>query len=121
MHRITRSAPDRLDLEFDGPIDRDGMRALLDELLRASEGLEHGRMLYRIRDFEWPSLGAMGEEIARMPEMLRLARRFERIAVLADEGWIRGFSRVEGALMPGLELRAFEMADEDRAEAWLAG
>lgn len=120
MFRITRTAPDRLDIEFGGRIDSERMRALLDELDRASAGIERGRMLYRIHDFEWPTAGAIGVELTRMPALFGLVRRFDRVAVLADESWIRTWSRFEGALVPDLEIKAFAPGDEAAAEAWLA-
>lgn len=120
MFNITRPAANRLDIEFGGRIDSARMRALLDELVRASAGIEHGRMLYRVRDFEWPTPGAIGVELTRMPELFGLAGRFERIALLADAKWIRALGRFEGALIPNLEIRAFALDDEADAEAWLA-
>lgn len=120
MFQILRPRTDRLDIDFSGRIDGDGMRELLDELMRKSAGIEHGRMLYRVREFEWPTPGAIGMELMRAPELLELMRRFDRVAVLADEEWVRLASRFEGALMPRLELRAFALDEEAEAEAWLA-
>lgn len=120
MFQILRPRTDRLDIEFSGRIDADGMRKLLDELMRKSAGIEHGRMRYRVRDFQWPTPGAIGTELMRAPELLELMRRFDRVAVLADEDWVRLTSRFEGVLMPRLELRAFALDEEAEAEAWLA-
>lgn len=120
MFNITRPAPDRLDIEFGGRLDSTRMRTLIEDLLRASAGIEHGRMLYRIVDFEWPTPGAIGVELSRMPDLFGLVGRFDRIAVLADAGWIRALGRLEGLLIPGLEIKAFELKDTALAEDWLA-
>lgn len=119
MFQVTKKGSNRLDIDFSGKLDRDGMNQALDELFRQSEGISHGRMLYRIGEFNLPALGAIAIELARLPQLLRFIRRFERVAVISDKGWLRTASEIEGALIPGLEIRAFPPSDEDKAEAWL--
>ena len=121
MITITRPRPDRLDVSFAGKLDTAGMRTALDELSRQSQDIERGSLLLSVGDFDFPSLGAIGVELARIPEMLRVFRRFRRVAVLADAAWVRRLSEVEGALFPGMELEAFPTAQRAEAEAWLAG
>lgn len=121
MLTITPRGDNRLDIEFHGSIDAVQMRAGLDELFTKAAGIEHGRMFYRVRDFDMPSLGAIAVELRHTMQLLRLMRRFDRIAVVADAGWVRKISEIEGALIPGIELKAFDAAHEAEAEAWLAG
>lgn len=116
---ITNRGDQRLDIEFQGSIDAAQMRAGLDELFTKAAGIEHGRMFYRIRDFDMPSMGAIAVELRHMVPLLRLLRRFDRIAVVADAGWVRKTSEIEGALFPGIELKAFDPAHAAEAEAWL--
>lgn len=120
MLTITHRGDQRLDIEFQGSIDAAQMRAGLDELFDKAAGIEHGRMFYRIRDFDMPSMGAIAVELRHMAQLLRLLRRFDRIAVVADAGWVRQMSEIEGALIPGIELKAFDPAHAAEAEAWLA-
>lgn len=119
MFKVTRNGDQRLDVDFAGKLDSDAMRAALDELTQAAEGIEHGRMLYRIGSFEWPTLGAVGVELARIPQLLRFIRQFDRVAVVADQQWLRTASQMEGALIPGLTIKAFDSIREAEAEAWL--
>lgn len=121
MFQILLNDPNRIDIEFDGKLNSDGMKAALDELVSKAEGIEHGRMLYRIGDFKLPTLGAIGVELSRLPELFRLIRRFDRVAVLADRKWIQNASEIEGALIPGLKIKAFDRDQETEAESWLAG
>ena len=120
MLRITPNGANRLDLEIDGKIDADEMRAGLDALIEQSENFENGRMLYRIGDFDIPTFGALGVEFSRLPALFGLIRKFDRIAVLADQAWVRKAGEIEGALFPGLAIKSFELADDAAAEAWLA-
>ncbi len=119
MFQVTRSADNRLDIEFSGKLDKEDMNAALDELISKAEGIVHGKMLYRIGDFDFPTLGAIKVELSRTPELFRFARKFVRAAVIADKGWVRKASEIEGALIPGLEVKAFNVDENAKAEAWL--
>ena len=119
MFSIEKNGDNRLDIEFSGKLDSAQMTTALDELAAKSEGIEHGLMLYRIGDFQLPTMGAIGVEFSRLPELFSLIRRFDRAAVLAEQNWVRKASQLEGMLIPGLEIKAFESAQQDQAEAWL--
>lgn len=120
MFTITPAGGHRLDIELSGRLDSDAMRTMLDELVRKSETIQHGRMLYRVHDFDWPTLGAIGVELSRLPDLFALLRRFDRIAVIADRAWLRGVGEIEGALIPGVSIKSFEPGEAPQAEAWLA-
>ncbi len=121
MLKIETRGPNRIDLELSGKLDADAMKAGLDELITRSRDIDDGRLLYRIRDFDLPTLGAFGVELARLPELFRLVGRFDRVAVLTETAWIRTVSEFEGALIPGLTIKAFGLDEEGEAEEWLAG
>ncbi|MEX2480982.1 MAG: STAS/SEC14 domain-containing protein [Gammaproteobacteria bacterium] len=118
MFKVDRAAPNRLDIAVSGKLNGDEMAVALDELIAAADSIEQGRMLYLISDFNFPSLAAIGVELSRLPALFKLARKFERAAVVADEAWIRTLSEWEGHLFPGLEIRGFTSVEE--AEDWLA-
>lgn len=121
MFKLQKKDAGRLDIDVAGKIDRDEMNASLDEFVAQSAAIEHGRMLYRIGDFQLPDAGAISVELRRAPELLKAVRRFDRIAVIADEKWIRKASEFEGALIPGVEIRAFRPGEATEAESWLSG
>lgn len=121
MFQVVPNGPNRIDIDVSGKIDSDGMRAALDELISKSEGIKHGRMLYRIGHFQVPTLGAIGVELSRLPGLFRLIGKFDRAAVLTSKKWIQNASEFEGALIPGLEIKAFDVDEKAEAEAWLEG
>lgn len=120
MFKIERIGPNRLDIQIEGKLDSVEMQLVLDELVRESEGIEDGVMLYRVGEFHMPTLGALAIEFSRIPSLISLIRKFDRAAVIAEKGWIRKLGEIEGALIPGLEIRGFELDEESVAEAWLA-
>lgn len=120
MFKLTRTGPNRIDIVLSGQLDADGMRGVLDTLVRESEGIENGRMLYDVVDFHLPTLGAIALELSRLPSLLGLMKRFTRAAVLTDTAWIQRVSELEGKLLPGLAIKAFDRDQRGEAEAWLS-
>lgn len=120
MFKVTLNGLNRLDIELSGKLNSEEMTTALDELVDKSKHIENGTMLYDVIEFNLPSLGAIGIEFARLPSMFGLMKKFDRAAVLTDKVWIQKISELEGALIPGLEIKAFTREQREEAEAWLA-
>ena len=120
MFKVIPKGVNRLDIELSGKLDAEEMKIALDELVSKSENIENGRMLYDVIDFHLPSLGAIVIELSSLPSMFGLIKKFERAAVLTDKTWLKKVSELEGALFPGLEIKAFDRDQRAEAEAWLA-
>jgi len=74
------------------------------------------RLLYVLgKDFEGFSGGAMWEDGKLGMGHLT---RWEKIAVVADEPWIRHATNVLGYMIPG-QVRTFSVAEEAAASEWL--
>ncbi len=119
MLTVTQKGKNRIDLELSGKLDTDEMKVALDEIINKSEGIEHGKMLYRIHDFNIPTMGALGVELKNLPGLYRTFKEFDRVAVVSNKKWIRKVSEFEGALIPGIDIKAFDPGSETEAEAWL--
>lgn len=119
MFKVTHSGTNRLDISLSGKMDSKEMNAVLDELANKARDIENGTLLYEITDFHFPTLGAIAVEFSRLPEMIKLMKKFKRAAVLADKTWLKKVSELEGAFFPGLEVKAFNWNQKLEAEAWL--
>lgn len=120
MFKVKRLGENRLDIEMSGKLNSEQMEQVLDELIYSAQGIENGRMLYDVVDYQLPTLGAIRIEFSRMPSLFRFMRKFNRAAVLTDKAWLKVISEIEGALYPGLEIRAFSREQKAEAEAWLS-
>ncbi len=116
---ITKMSDNRIDVEFSGKIDSAQMTTVLDEMFSAIENMEHGLLLYRVGKLEMPTMGAIGVELANLPKIFRMIRNIDRIAVVCDQDWIQTWSEIEGKLIPGVQMKAFDLEDEDKAVEWL--
>ena len=121
MLRISKPSADRLDLELSGALDTKAMQAGLDDLIEQSLDITHGKMLYKVMDFEMPTMGALAVEFRQMPKLLGLISKFDKCAVLSDVAWIRTAAEIEGAVIPSLEIKSFSLSATAAAECWLDG
>ena len=121
MFKVIKKGTNRLDIELSGKLNAEEMKQALDELADKSEGIERGKMLYDVVEFHLPSLDAIVIEFSRLPSMFGLIKKFDRAAVLTDKTWLKKASELEGILIPGLEIKAFDRDQKAEAEAWLSG
>ncbi len=121
MLTVQKTGDNRIDLTLDGKLDDAEMMAGLEALLANLEGVKNGVMLYRIDNFTMPSFGALTAELMSLPSIWRMLGRIDRCAVISEVGWIRMGPEIEGAVIPGLTIKAFSSNDEAAAEAWLGG
>ena len=119
MLNVSKPSANRLDIELSGALDTEAMRLALDDLIHQSEGITNGRILYKIVDFEMPTLGAMAVEFQKMPELFSLIGKFDKCAVLSDTAWIRTAAEIEGAVIPSLKIKSFPLSARKAAEDWL--
>ena len=120
MFKIIQNGENRLDIELSGKLDAEEMKIALDELVSKSKNIRNGKMLYDVIDFHLPSLDAIVIEFSRLPSMFGFLKKFNRAAVLTDKAWLKKVSELEGALYPGLEIKAFHIDHKAEAEAWLS-
>jgi len=120
MFKIEKQSANRLDIELRGTINIETMRTGLDALIKQSKDVESGQMLYTIRDFSMPTIGAIGIEMSRLPALFSLLGKYDKCAVLSDSSWLRNAATAKGALIPGLDIMSFELDEREAAEAWLS-
>jgi hypothetical protein len=119
MLTIGKTAADRVDIDLDGTLDATSMAEALDQLIACAEGVQHGKMLYRIQNFTMPTVGALAVEFTRLPKLFGLLGKFDRCAVVSEAAWLRTAAEVEGALFPGITIKAFTPDEQAAAETWL--
>lgn len=119
MFKVIPNGDNRLDIELSGKLDADTMKTALDNLLEQSENIRNGKMLYTVVDLNLPTLGAIGVELTRLPGLFGLLGKFDRAAILTDKAWLQKASEVKGAVIPSIDIKAFNLDQRDEAEAWL--
>ena len=119
MLKITKERDDLAVLEIAGKIDSEEMAQGLDELINVTHSMRSGKMLYTIRDFEWPTFSALMVEFGKMPKLFGILSRVSKVAVIADQSWLRAAAEWEGVFIPGMTIKSFEQGQETDARQWL--
>jgi SpoIIAA-like len=112
------TAPDHVvALRATGRIDEADVSTAID-LLEARLA-EHERIaVYAEVEVAGITPGAFAKDVRYGFGKLRELRRFPRAAVVTSQEWVRWATRIEGAVLPQLEIRVFAPAEREQALAW---
>lgn len=98
--------------DLDGVLDR--LQAAL-----AAHGTVH--VYLETHGIDGLELYGLRAHTARAMPLLGRLGQFGRIAVVADQAWVRWLTRAESALLPFVSYRVFEPSQREQALAWVRG
>ena len=105
---------------IDGTTTRPDVEALYREVERAMES-RHVHLYGEITGVGGFTLDALGENLGRGVKMLTAIGKIDRYAVVSDTPWIAATARMQGAFLPGLEVRAFPTDDRIKLARAMGG
>lgn len=73
-----------------------------------------------MRDFEGMTAEALFKDLRYGASKLGQLDRFARIALVADEGWLRSLALMEARMLPQVEMAVFDGGQAEQASAWAA-
>ena len=118
MFRILTDLPPHVvGFEIDGTVTKRDIEALYREVERAMDG-GHVHLVGEIAGVGGLTLEALGANFGKGLAMLTRLGSVNRYAVVSDVGWITQAARLQGAFLPGLEVRAWPQAERAAAVAW---
>lgn len=98
--------------------DIDGIMTRLDEAMRRHDKVH---VFVETSAIEGIEISALPGYMARAMPLFGKLSRFGRVAVVADQAWIRMATRIESAVLPFISYRVFEPQQREEALAWVAG
>jgi hypothetical protein len=119
MLEFIASPDDVIALKISGSIKGNDLDAIMDRL----DGLmgRHDKVHVFVETH-----GIAGLELSSLPHYFSRAMplfgklgRFGRVAVVADQAWIRVGTRIESAMLPFISYRTFEPDERDEALTWV--
>lgn len=121
MHKILASASDIIAVELSYRITSADLDLIMDRLDQVIAAHNKVHVFVEIHAIDGVELSSLAPFTARATALLAKLNRFGRVAVVADQAWIRAGMRVESALLPFVSYRVFPPAETDRAFAWVTG
>lgn len=121
MLTFIESAGDVLALEISGKITGADLDAAMDLLDRTFEHHDKVHVFVETRAIDGLELTSLPGYMARALPLLGKLSRFGRVAVVADQAWIRAGTRLESAMLPNISYRVYLPDERDEALAWVKG
>ena len=117
MDFVQIEADNVIGIKIDGKIvkpDLEKVFTVVEEKLATHPKL---RIYVEVESFEGISLDAL---IADLKFALPKMNKFERKAVVSDQGWMKPIIEVGDKLFPSIDVKLFTRAERDAALAWVA-
>ena len=95
--------------------------AIMDRLDAAMSKRDKIHVFVETRSIEGIELSGLPSYVARAVLLFGKLDRFGRVAVVADQAWIRVGTRLESALLPHISYRTYTPEERDEALAWVFG
>lgn len=93
--------------------------AVMDRLEPALQQHAQVHVFVETRAIDGIELSGLGAHVARAMPMLGQLGRFGRVAVVADQAWVRAMTRLESVLLPFVSYRVFQPDQREQALDWV--
>lgn len=92
---------------------------IMDNLDRAMAAHETIHVFVETWAIDGIELAGLSSYVTRAMPLFGKLGRFGRVAVVADQAWIRAATKLESALLPFISYRTFTPDQRDQAFAWV--
>jgi hypothetical protein len=108
-----------LALKMSGTIQGADLDAVMDRLDAAFEKHEIVHVFVETQGIDGIEIAALPSYASRALPLFGKLKRFGRVAVVADQAWIRIGAQIESAMLPFISYRTYEPQDRAKALAWV--
>lgn len=115
------SADDVIAVRVADRISGDELTTIMDRLDGAMARHDKVHIFVETRSIDGIEIAGLGAYMARAMPLIGKLDRFGRVAVVADQAWIRAVTRIESAVLPHISYRVFEPEEREAALAWVTG
>lgn len=121
MIELIETADDVIAAEVSDKITGSDLEAIMDRLdtAMASDGKVH--IFVETRAIDGIELSGLPSYMRRAMPLFGKLDRFGRVAVVADQAWVRAGTRLESALLPSISYRVYMPEEREEALSWVTG
>jgi hypothetical protein len=121
MHEMLDSPDDVLALKISGTITGEDLDAIMDRTDAMMAAHDKIHVFVETEGIGGMQLAALPRHMSRALPLFGKLDRFGRVAVVADQPWMRIATRLESALLPNISYRVCKPEERDEALAWVQG
>jgi hypothetical protein len=119
MHKFIDSPDDVLALEVSGTITGEDLDAIMDRTDAIMAKHDKVHVFVETRGIAGMQIAALPHHMSRAFPLFGKLGRFGRVAVVADQPWMRVGTRLESAMLPNVSYRVCAPEQRDEALAWV--
>jgi hypothetical protein len=121
MHKFIKSPNDVLAVELSGTITGEDLDAIMDRTDAIMAKHDKIHVYCETNGINGLQLSAMPHHMGRAFPLFGKLDRFGRVAVVADQAWMRAGTRLESAMLPNVSYRVYEPEEREEALDWALG
>jgi hypothetical protein len=119
MLELLETSDDVVALTVSGKLTRAELTPVMDRLEQAMSRHDKVHVFVETRDLDGFELADLPSYLKDALPMFKKLDRFGRVAIVADQTWVRAASRLESAVLPGITYRVFEPDEREEALSWV--
>ena len=121
MLELIDGPDDVLALKVSHKITGEDLDTIMDRLDQAMAQNEQVHIFVETRGIDGLELAGLPSYVGRAMSLFGKLARFGRVAVVADQAWVRVGTRLESAMLPNISYRTYMPEERDEALAWVMG
>ena len=121
MLELIDGPDDVLALKVSHKITGEDLDTIMDRLDQAMARHEQVHIFVETRGIDGLELAGLPSYVRRAMPLFGKLARFGRVAVVADQAWVRVGTRLESAMLPNISYRTYMPEERDEALAWVMG
>ena len=119
MITYTSLSPRALEAVIEGRVTKADVREAFTRMGELMDSNDKVDMLADVRTGVHIELAALGEEMRHLSQVGRMLSKMDRVALIADQAWIRAAGRIESHLLPSIDYRVFKRSQAEAARAFI--
>jgi hypothetical protein len=121
MHKLIDSPDDVIAVEVSEKITGSDLEAIMDRLNEVMSKHDKVHVFVETRAIDGIEISSLPSYMARAMPLFGKLHCFGRVAVVADQAWVRVGTRLESALLPNISYRTYMPEERDEALEWVIG
>ena len=121
MLELLDTPGDVLAVKIAHKITGEDLDAVMDRLDAAMDRHDKVHVFVETQQIDGIELSGLPSYMSRALPLFGKLNRFGRVAVVADQAWIRAGTRIESALLPHISYRTYMPDERGEALAWVVG
>ena len=121
MLEFIEGPDDVIALKISDKISGEDLEAIMDRVEAVMTRHEKVHVFVETQAIHGIEILALPSHVARAFPLFGKLGRFGRVAVVADQAWIRVGTRLESAILPNISYRTYMPEERNEALAWVTG